>query len=120
MNENQNELPGVYVKEDRVVHIPLRLFRELVECAGHWSDDPEVDIKHLFDVLDEAWVLIYQTSDPGATAPLQIVGFPVKEELSLFLEKNYGREVAVDSIIMILEDGRQRRFQLEVRPKIGF
>lgn len=118
MNENQEELA---VENNRVAHIPLGLFEEVVELGVPYDGDVHCDdesrVHRLFESLGREWVIIYRNHKED---DLRVRGFGDKELLAAFLSREYGREIGIDGVEMVLESGRPRRFQLEVRPKIGF
>lgn len=122
------ENPQVEIEEkaaDRVVHIPLGLLKSVIGVGEPWDGDHnEVDAvpRHLllFDLLSRDWVIIYDWFDIDHGHRLRVRGFDSKDQLSDFLAEEYAHEVRVNGIEMVLEKGRPRRFNIEVKPRIGF
>jgi hypothetical protein len=72
-------------------------------------------------LLGRDWVIVYRAEYAGPDSMvLRVRGFDSKDKLSDFLAAEYAREVSINGIEMVLEHGRPRRFNIEVKPRIGF
>jgi len=109
-------------RPNRVAHIPLGLLEDIMEIGEVWVGEAravdESRIHMLFKCLAMEWVIVYFNDRKNES--LNVRSFDSKEKLQDFLAESYAREVAVDGIEMVLENGRPRRFQIEVKPRIGF
>lgn len=124
-NQMESEESSVLVHEeeragDRVAHVPLELLESVIEVGEPWDGSSvcqdEGRIHLVFVLLKREWVIIYHDDRHN----LRIRGFSDKEQLQEYLATAYAKEVAIDGIEMVLECGRPRRFQIEVKPRIGF